>query len=101
MRVRFPPIADASGVTRSSSQTSPADEDRTRRNHHRSRVEAVERANELPTEHFKAMQSAPFFASKIEIIAPPVSVSIAGILPQHVEIGFPLDPPVFSANCLR
>ena len=61
-------------------------------------MEAVEGANQLPSEHFQAMQPAAFLASKIEVERLPVSVRIAGPMPEDVEVRFPFGAAVLAAK---
>ena len=69
-----------------------------REGEHRLRMQAVERANELPPEHFEAMQAAPFFTAKVEVEGAPAASGSAAPTPEGVEILFPFGPAVSRAN---
>ena len=61
-------------------------------------MEAVESANQLPSEYFEAVQSAPFLAAKIEVEGVPMRVRIAGVMPEDVEIRVPFSATVADSN---
>lgn len=67
---------------------------------HRLRMEAVKRANELPSKYLEAMQSASLFASKIEIESSPISVPVSRILRENIKVRFPFCAPVFPSKRL-
>ena len=68
---------------------------------HRLRMEAVEGADQLSSEHFEAMQAAPFLAAKVEIEGAPMRVRIAGMAAEDVELLLPFGPAVSGADRVR
>jgi hypothetical protein len=72
-----------------------------REGEHRLRMEAVEGADQLSSEHFKAMQAAPFLAAKVEIEGAPMRVRIAGMAAEDVELLLPFGPAVSGADRVR
>jgi len=64
-------------------------------------MQAVKRANELPPEHFEAMQAAPFLTAKVEVEGAPLGVRVPGPVPHGVEIRFPFGPAISRANRVR
>ena len=64
-------------------------------------MEAVEGADQLSSEHFEAMQAAPFLAAKVEIEGAPMRVRIAGMAAEDVELLLPFGPAVSGADRVR
>jgi len=64
-------------------------------------MESVERAYQLPSEDFEAVQRAPFRTAKIEVERGPMRVGVATIFAEDVEILLPLGAAVLGSNRLR
>ena len=61
-------------------------------------MEAVKAADQLPSEHFQAMQPAVFLAPKVEVERLPIGIRIAGPMSEDVEVRFPFGTAVLAAK---
>src|SRR6476469_6237109 len=68
---------------------------------HRLRMEAADCADELPPEHFEAMEAPALLAAKVEVEDAPGRVGFAAVVAEKVEILFPAVPGELCADRLR
>ena len=59
---------------------------------HRLRMQAVKRADELPPEHFEAMQAAPFLTAKVEVEGAPLGVRVRDLVAPGRRNSLPIRP---------
>ena len=64
----------------------------------RSRVKALDRADQLPAKDLEAVQAVSLLAAKVETEILPEGVRIAAMVTKHVEVQFPLVPAVLVAK---
>lgn len=64
-------------------------------------MKAVERADQLPSEHFEAVERAALLAAEVEAGGTPMRMGIARVLPKDFEVGFPFGTTVVGADWLR
>lgn len=58
-------------------------------------------ADELPPEHFEAVQPAAFLAAKIEVEGVPKRVRVAGVVAEDVELRLPFAAAILRPNRIR
>src|SRR6478672_7406384 len=65
------------------------------------RMEAVQRAHQLPPEHLEAMERTALAAANVEAEPAPIRIRVARIVAQHVEMCVPFGAAVVGPNRLR